>query len=93
MLRGVVHDENAWALGGVAGHAGLFSTGRDLAIFCRTLLAGGSYGPARILGSDYVELLLTPPGLGFGVDQAWFMGSWRVGGGGAHRVHGDFGGA
>lgn len=40
MLRGVVHDENAWALGGVAGHAGLFSTGRDLAIFCRTLLAG-----------------------------------------------------
>ncbi|WP_405993715.1 serine hydrolase domain-containing protein [Streptomyces sp. NBC_00986] len=74
MLRGVVHDENAWALGGVAGHAGLFSTGRDLAIFCRTLLAGGSYGPARILGSDFVELLLTPPGLGFGVDQAWFMG-------------------
>ncbi|MFJ3894526.1 serine hydrolase domain-containing protein [Streptomyces sp. NPDC090083] len=74
MLRGVVHDENAWALGGVAGHAGLFSTARDLAVFCRTLLAGGSYGPARILGSDYVELLLTPPGLGFGVDQAWFMG-------------------
>ena len=74
MLRGVVHDENAWALGGVAGHAGLFSTARDLAIFCRTLLAGGSYGPARILGSDFVELLLTPPGLGFGVDQAWFMG-------------------
>jgi len=74
MLRGVVHDENAWALGGVAGHAGLFSTGRDLAVFCRTLLAGGSYGPARILGADFVELLLTPPGLGFEVDQAWFMG-------------------
>ncbi|MEV0910902.1 serine hydrolase domain-containing protein [Streptomyces hokutonensis] len=74
MLRGVVHDENSWALGGVAGHAGLFSTGRDLAVFCRTLLAGGSYGPARILGADFVELLLTPPGLGFAVDQAWFMG-------------------
>ncbi|MFI5792107.1 serine hydrolase domain-containing protein [Streptomyces sp. NPDC051677] len=74
MLRGVVHDENAWALGGVAGHAGLFSTGRDLAVFCRTLLAGGSYGPARILGPDFVELLLTPPGLGFAVDQPWFMG-------------------
>lgn len=40
MLRGVVHDENAWALGGVSGHAGLFSTARDLAVFCRTLLAG-----------------------------------------------------
>ncbi|MCI3270140.1 serine hydrolase [Streptomyces cylindrosporus] len=74
MVRGVVHDENAWALGGVAGHAGLFSTGRDMAVFCRTLLAGGSYGPARILGPDFVELLLTPPGLGFAVDQAWFMG-------------------
>jgi CubicO group peptidase (beta-lactamase class C family) len=74
MLRGVVHDENAWALGGVAGHAGLFSTARDLAVFCRTLLAGGSYGPARVLGADFVELLLTPPGLGFGVDQAWYMG-------------------
>ncbi|MET8243305.1 serine hydrolase domain-containing protein [Streptomyces sp. NPDC005202] len=74
MLRGEVHDENAWALGGVAGHAGLFSTARDLAVFCRTLLAGGSYGPARILGPDFVELLLTPPGLGFAVDQPWFMG-------------------
>ncbi|MFJ5259368.1 serine hydrolase domain-containing protein [Streptomyces sp. NPDC088387] len=74
MLRGVVHDENAWALGGVAGHAGLFSTGRDLAVFCRALLAGGSYGPARILGPEFVELLLAPPGLGFAVDQPWFMG-------------------
>jgi CubicO group peptidase (beta-lactamase class C family) len=74
LLRGEVHDENAWALGGVAGHAGLFSTGGDLAVFCRTLLAGGSYGPARILGPDFVELLLAPPGLGFAVDQRWFMG-------------------
>ncbi|WP_369252237.1 serine hydrolase domain-containing protein [Streptomyces sp. R41] len=75
MLRGVVHDENAWALGGVAGHAGLFSTAHDLAVFCRTLLAGGSYGPARILGPDLVELILTPPGLGFALDQPWFMGA------------------
>lgn len=74
MLRGEVHDENAWALGGIAGHAGLFSTAGDLAVFCRTLLAGGSYGTARILGPDYVELLLSPPGLGFALDQPWFMG-------------------
>jgi CubicO group peptidase (beta-lactamase class C family) len=74
MLRGVVHDENAWALGGVAGHAGLFSTAPDLAVFCRALLCGGSYGPARILGPDFVELLFTPPGLGFALDQHWFMG-------------------
>ncbi|MEU6989170.1 serine hydrolase domain-containing protein [Streptomyces sp. NPDC046465] len=74
MLRGVVHDENAWALGGVAGHAGLFSTARDLAVFCRTLLCGGSYGRARILGPDFVELMLAEPGLGFRIDQPWFMG-------------------
>jgi CubicO group peptidase (beta-lactamase class C family) len=84
MLRGVVHDENAWALGGVAGHAGLFSTAPDLAVFCRTLLAGGSYGPARILGPDFVELLLTPPGLGFTVDQPWFMGALSGGGAAGH---------
>ncbi|MEU6462156.1 serine hydrolase domain-containing protein [Streptomyces sp. NPDC046976] len=75
MLRGVVHDENAWALGGIAGHAGLFSTARDLAVFCRTLLAGGSYGPARILAPDFTDLLLTRPGLGFALDQPWFMGA------------------
>ncbi|MFF4396004.1 serine hydrolase domain-containing protein [Streptomyces sp. NPDC001480] len=84
MLRGVVHDENAWALGGVAGHAGLFGTGPDLAVFCRTLLAGGQYGPARILGPDFVELLLTPPGLGFAVDQPWFMGELAGGGAAGH---------
>ncbi|MGW1047874.1 serine hydrolase domain-containing protein [Streptomyces sp. NPDC002521] len=84
MLRGVVHDENAWALGGVAGHAGLFSTALDLAVFCRALLAGGSYGPARILGPDFVELLLTPPGLGFTVDQPWFMGELAGNGAAGH---------
>ncbi|MFD0506530.1 serine hydrolase domain-containing protein [Streptomyces chiangmaiensis] len=84
MLRGAVHDENAWALGGVAGHAGLFSTARDLAVFCRTLLAGGSYGPARILGPDFVDLMLAPPGLGFEVDQPWFMGELAGGGAAGH---------
>ena len=74
LLRGAVHDENAWALGGVAGHAGLFSTAYDLAVLCRTLLNGGSYGTARILGPDHVDLMLTPPGLGFRIDQPWFMG-------------------
>ncbi len=74
MVRGEVHDENAWALGGVAGHAGLFSTAQDLAVLCRTLLNGGAYGTARILGPDAVAALLDPPGLGFGVDQPYFMG-------------------
>lgn len=74
MLRGTVHDENAFALGGVAGHAGLFSTAGDLAVLCRMLLAGGAYGPARVLSPSTVAALLTPPGLGFAVDQPWFMG-------------------
>ncbi|MFF7213669.1 serine hydrolase domain-containing protein [Streptomyces sp. NPDC008238] len=43
-LRGTVHDENAHVMGGVAGHAGLFSTAWDLALFCRALLdRGGPY--------------------------------------------------
>ncbi len=41
MLRGVVHDPRSRALGGVAGHAGLFATADDLAVFAQTLLAGG----------------------------------------------------
>ncbi|MCX2967808.1 MULTISPECIES: serine hydrolase domain-containing protein [Streptomyces] len=69
-LRGVVHDENAHALGGVTGHAGLFGTARDLAVLCRALLSGG--GP--VLRPDSVALLLDAPGLGFAVDQPWFMG-------------------
>jgi CubicO group peptidase (beta-lactamase class C family) len=41
LLWGTVHDQNAWALGGVAGHAGLFSTARDLALFSMMILNGG----------------------------------------------------
>ncbi len=46
-VHGIVHDENACALGGVAGHAGLFSSARDLAAFAQMLLNGGEYGGAR----------------------------------------------
>jgi CubicO group peptidase (beta-lactamase class C family) len=48
-IWGEVHDPNAWALGGVAGHAGLFSSARDMAVFAQMLLNGGEYGGARIL--------------------------------------------
>jgi len=46
---GVVHDETAWALGGVSGNAGLFSSAGDLAVFVQMLLNGGSYGGIRLL--------------------------------------------
>ncbi|HEX4642065.1 MAG TPA: serine hydrolase, partial [Candidatus Acidoferrales bacterium] len=49
LVQGVVHDENAFALGGVAGHAGMFTTAGDLAVFCQMLLNGGVYGHHRLL--------------------------------------------
>jgi CubicO group peptidase (beta-lactamase class C family) len=55
-LQGEVHDENAFALGGVAGHAGLFSTATDLSIFAQMLLNGGSYNGVRIVSESTVQL-------------------------------------
>ncbi len=55
-LRGEVHDENAWALGGVAGHAGLFSSAADLAVFSQMLLNGGEYAGVRIARASTVAL-------------------------------------
>jgi beta-N-acetylhexosaminidase len=49
LVHGVVHDENAYAMGGVAGHAGMFSTAGDLAAFCQMMLNGGIYGHHRLL--------------------------------------------
>lgn len=48
-IRGEVHDPRAFLLGGVAGHAGLFSTALDLARFCRMMLNGGQLEGKRIL--------------------------------------------
>ncbi len=55
-LRGEVHDENAWALGGVAGHAGLFSTASDLSVFAQMLLDGGTYNGVRVIADSTVAL-------------------------------------
>ena len=54
-LRGEVHDENAYALGGVAGHAGLFSTAADLAVFAQMMLNGGVYDSVRIVSEETVR--------------------------------------
>jgi beta-N-acetylhexosaminidase len=48
-IRGQVHDENAFALGGVAAHAGLFSSARDLAVFAQMMLNGGFYDGRRFI--------------------------------------------
>ena len=56
-LRGEVHDENAFAFGGVSGHAGLFSTGEDLARFARMYLRGGMLDGKRVLAPATIAAL------------------------------------
>ncbi len=60
LLRGEVHDENAYAMGGVAGHAGLFATADDLAAFCQMLLNGGVYAHHRILRRSTITEFTAP---------------------------------
>jgi beta-glucosidase-like glycosyl hydrolase/CubicO group peptidase (beta-lactamase class C family) len=55
MIQGEVHDENAFAMGGVSAHAGLFSTSDDLSIFCQMLLNGGVYAHHRIVKRSTLE--------------------------------------
>jgi len=82
LVWGEVHDENAWSLDGVAGHAGVFSTAEDLAKFAQSFLNKGSYGGKRILKSSTVKLLLenqnqnfpgNDHGLGWELGQGWYM--------------------
>lgn len=78
MLWGVVHDRTARYMGGVAGHAGLFSIADDLAAFAQMLLNGGEYRGARILSRASIDKMTTPEtppgkmavrGLGWDIDS------------------------
>ena len=80
MLRGVVHDPTSRRMGGVAGHAGLFSTAADLARFCRMLLGGGELDGARILAPLTIAKMTSPAtprdqrnvrGLGWDIDSTF----------------------
>ena len=80
MLRGVAHDPTARRMGGVAGHAGLFSTTADLALFCRMILGGGAVGGRRILSPLSIAKMTTAAtspslgvvwGLGWDIDSAY----------------------
>jgi uncharacterized protein YbbC (DUF1343 family)/CubicO group peptidase (beta-lactamase class C family) len=65
-LRGVVHDPTARRMGGVAGHAGLFSTARDLQRFVRMLIGNGQLDGVRVLSAASVRAMTspqTPPGM------------------------------
>lgn len=82
LVWGEVHDENAWSLDGVAGHAGVFSTANDLAKLAHIFINEGKYGSTQILKPETVKLLLqnqnaTFPGndhgLGWELGQGWYM--------------------
>ncbi len=60
MIRGEVHDGNAFIQDGISGHAGLFSTAHDLAIFCQMLLQGGSYNGVRVFSPLTVKAMISP---------------------------------
>jgi len=60
LIQGEVHDENAYAMGGVSGHAGVFSTAPDLAAFCQMLLNGGVYAHQRILKRATIAQFTAP---------------------------------
>jgi len=79
-LRGVVHDPTARRMGGIAGHAGLFSTAHDLQRFARMLINGGALDGARVLSPATVARMITPVtlpanagtrGLGWDIDTSF----------------------
>jgi len=80
MLRGTVHDPTARRMGGVAGHAGLFSTADDIARFARMLLHGGDLDGVRVLSPLTVARMTSPStpddesnvrGLGWDMDSSF----------------------
>lgn len=60
IIRGEVHDPTAWRMEGVAGHAGLFSSAQDLAVYSQMLLDQGMHQGKRILSSSTVQSMTSP---------------------------------
>ena len=79
LLQGEVHDENAYAMGGVSGHAGLFSTAIDLGRYCQCLLNGGQLDGVRIFEPETIEFFSKRPARLFPGSYAlgWVAPSYR----------------
>ena len=60
ILRGQVHDPTAYRMGGVAGHAGLFTTADDLARYCQMLLNGGVLDGKRVMSAQTIAKMTAP---------------------------------
>ncbi|MDB6033719.1 MAG: hypothetical protein JWM16_4057 [Verrucomicrobiales bacterium] len=80
MLRGIVHDPTSRRMGGVAGHAGIFTTGADLARYARMLLGQGELEGVRVLKAETVKLMTSVQspdsitsrrGLGWDIDSGY----------------------
>ncbi len=69
--QGTVHDENAFVLGGVSGHAGLFSTSQDLSVFMAMIMNGGSYGGREYIKSETVKMFTTKQHAGSSRGLGW----------------------
>ena len=74
-MRGEVHDPRANLLGGIAGHAGLFSTAEDLAVYAQMMLECGAYGGVRVLHPQTISQL--PPGIESPAACAGWVGTNR----------------
>lgn len=66
-MRGEVHDPRAYEMEGIAGHAGLFSTARDLARYAQMVLNGGELDGVRVLKPETVELMTQPQPVSSGI--------------------------
>jgi CubicO group peptidase (beta-lactamase class C family) len=95
MVRGEVHDENSWSLGGTGGNAGIFGTARDLARFGEMLRGGGAVDGVRVLSAETVEQMTRDQlpasidpgfrhGLGVRIGDPQFMGVLAAGGAFGH---------
>ena len=78
VVRGEVHDENAFFVGGVTGHAGLFGTASDLAVFGQMMANGGAYGGRRYLNADTIRAFTKPADLVPGSSRAVGWDTARV---------------
>lgn len=84
-LQGEVHDEKAWySMGGISGHAGLFSTTSDMAVLAQLMLNGGGYGEIKMFDSIVVDEFIKPSdnddyyGLGWDRQSDWGK-TWEFG--------------
>ena len=87
VLQGEVHDEKAYySLGGVAGHAGLFSTVDDLAVLTQIMHNGGRYGDVELFSQDIIDLFCKPSDL----DKNFGLGWRRAADGGFSQFFGEY---